>query len=132
MIVSSEKSRINMSMVVNFLSQTYWAKDLQREQIEKSINNSSCFGLYQDEVQIGFARVITDYVTLAWLADVFILPDHQKKGYGQFLINAILNDPLLKDVRKWRLASRDAQEFYNKFGFVKAHYTGRLMELNNF
>ena len=117
--VSTDKSLLDINMIVDFLLQTHWHKDTPAEKIKQSIDHSLCFGLYNNGVQIGFARVVTDYTFTAWIADVFILPDSQGRGYGQFLVNIILTDPLLKDVKKWRLSTLDAHSFYAKLGFAK-------------
>ena len=126
--VSTDKSLLDINMIVDFLLQTHWHKDTPAEKIKQSIDHSLCFGLYNNGVQIGFARVVTDYTFTAWLADVFILPDSQDRGYGQFLVNIILTDPLLKDVKKWRLSTLDAHSFYAKLGFEKVSSPERLME----
>jgi N-acetylglutamate synthase-like GNAT family acetyltransferase len=117
-----------MELITDFLTKTYWGKDMQPVQIRKAIKNSICFGLYDNHIQVGFARVVTDQTFFAWLADVFILPDCQGKGYGQFLMTKILNHPQLTDVKRWRLATKDAHAFYSKFGFTKTGNHDRLME----
>ena len=131
LVISSDQSLLNMQLIIDFICQTYWGKDLQPEQIRKSIENSLCFGLYANQNQIGFARVITDYTFFAWLADVFILPSHHREGYGEFLMNNILNYEQLKEIKRWRLATRDAHEFYAKFGFFKTQHPDRLMKRSN-
>jgi GNAT superfamily N-acetyltransferase len=93
LLVSTDQSLLNLELITDFLTHTYWGKEMRPVQIIKAIKNSFCFGLYDDHNQVGFARVITDHVSLAWLADVFVLPDRQRKGYGQFLMNKILQHP---------------------------------------
>ncbi len=130
LLISNEKSKLDINLIYEFLSkESYWAKDRNIDTVIKSIGNSLCFGIYLDDRQIGFARVVTDYAVIAWLMDVFILKEYRGKGYGQELMNNIINHRLLKEVRKMRLGTEDAHEFYRKFGFRVIEKAGNIMEL---
>jgi GNAT superfamily N-acetyltransferase len=129
--ISNDKSRLDIALIHEFLSkESYWAKGRSVDIVKKSIENSLCFGIYLDDRQIGFARVVTDYAVIAWLMDVFILKEYRGKGYGQELMNNIINHSLLKDVRKMRLGTEDAHSFYRKSGFQVFEKPGNMMELN--
>ena len=98
------------------------------EIVEKSIEGSLCFGVYCHEKQIGFARVITDYVVFAYLMDVFIAEEHRGKGYSSILIDAMMKEPQLQQVKIWRLATSDAHFLYEKFGFTALAHPEKMME----
>lgn len=120
--ISTDKSNLDLSIIHNFLKQSYWAENIPFSVIQKSIDNSLCFGVYEDSQQIGFARVITDYATFAYLADVFIVEAYRGQGLGKWLIKSILEYPELQCLRRWLLATADAHELYRQYGFqeVKA------------
>ena len=99
--------------------------------VRRSIENSLNFGLYKGDKQIGFARVVTDFATFAWLADVFVIPDHRGAGLGKWLIETITSLHELKGLRRWLLATRDAHGLYHQFGFNNLSEPGRWMELYN-
>ncbi len=120
--VSSNKQELDLTWTTNTLLETYWAKHRTHEIIAEAIKNSLCFGLFQHKLgamrkQVGFARVITDYATSSELCDVIISPAFRKMGLGRFLVSTIVNDPRLRET-VMRLGTRDAQEFYRKFGFT--------------
>ncbi|WP_080237556.1 GNAT family N-acetyltransferase [Spirosoma rigui] len=117
--IDTDKARLNVPMIQQFLSQdSYWAQNVPLDVVKRSIENSLCFGVYQNEKQVGFARVITDQATFAYLADVFILPEHRGKGLSKQLIETISNWPSLQGLRRWVLATRDAHTLYEQFGFT--------------
>ncbi|HEY8388251.1 MAG TPA: GNAT family N-acetyltransferase [Parasegetibacter sp.] len=126
--ISTDNEMLDVDLIINFLCSSYWGKDYKPENILKSIENSFCFGLYIAKRQIGFARVITDYMHFAWLADVFIVPEMRGKKCGKIFMEAILGHPDLIDVKRWRLATLDAHNFYSKFGFTPPVYPERFME----
>src|SRR6266487_1573762 len=111
-IISTDPSKLNIDTIHHYLSEeSYWAKGIPRTVVEKSIANSLCFGLYNNEqsmMQVGFARLITDKATFAWLADVFILPEHRGKGLSKWLMQIIHAHPELQSLRRWLLGTRDA------------------------
>ena len=129
--VSTDRSRLDLKLVHDFLRGSYWAKDIPRDVFMKSIENSLCFGVYEGPRQIGFARVITDYATFAYLADVFIIESHRRRGLANFLMECIVQHPQLQGLRRWTLATRDAHQLYAKFGFKPLGRPDRFMELHN-
>jgi GNAT superfamily N-acetyltransferase len=126
--VSTDKDKLDVPFIQNFLKDIYWTAGRTIEEVQKTIDASICFGIYLDDRQIGFARVITDYVVFAYVMDVFISEEHRGKGYSSVLISAIMEEPSLKDVKIWRLATRDAQFLYEKFGFKALANPDRMME----
>jgi GNAT superfamily N-acetyltransferase len=126
--VSTDKNKLNVPFIQNFLKDTYWAKDRTIEVVQISIDNSLCFGIYLNDEQIGFARVITDLVSIAYLMDVFIIEEHRGKGYSTILINAMMTEPKLQQIKIWGLATLDAHFLYKKFGFTEVVNPEKLME----
>ena len=118
-IISTDKSKLDVGLVHQFLTQSYWAEGRSLERVQKSIDNSTSYGIYLSTQQIGFARVLTDYVAFAYIMDVFILKEHRGNGYSKLLMQRILAHPDMQNVRKWFLGTRDAHELYMKFGFEK-------------
>ena len=115
--VSCDPARLSVDVVVECLSQrSYWGQGRSRALVEKSIQNSLCFGLYLRDEQIGFARAVTDYATMFWLADVFVLEDYRGQGLGVWLVECVVNHPDLQGLRGI-LATRDAHGLYQKVGF---------------
>lgn len=130
--ISTDKSRLDIKRIHNYLSrESYWAKGRSLEAVKKSINNSLCFGVYLEEEQIGFARVVTDYTVFAWIMDVFILPDYQWNGYGKKLMEFIINHKDLKGLKRWGLGTNDAHGLYEKFGFKALSKPENMMEKIN-
>ncbi|BDS14777.1 GNAT family N-acetyltransferase [Aureispira anguillae] len=115
--ISTNKERLDVSMIHTFLKQSYWAKGRTIETVEASIKNSFCFGVYHENQQIGFARVVSDCAIFAYIMDVFILESYRGQGLGLSLVNAILQDPQLNKVKKWMLGTQDAHALYQKVGF---------------
>jgi GNAT superfamily N-acetyltransferase len=127
--VSTDQSRLDLDVVHDYLTNSsYWATGRSLETVRRSIENSLSFGLYEGEKQIGFARVITDYATFAWLADVFVLDSFRGQGLGKWLVEVILSHPELQQFRRWVLATRDAHELYRRFGFTELKRPERWME----
>lgn len=127
-IITDDKSKLDIGLIHKFLFQSYWAKGRTIEEVKKSIENSICFGAFIDNKQIGFARIITDHVVVAYLMDVFILNEFRGKGYSKLLLRKILDDDRFKSVKKWLLATKDAHTLYAKFGFEQYRKPERLME----
>ncbi len=127
--ISTDPSRIDVSLVHDFLSNSYWAKGRPREVVERSIKHSLCFGVYEHGTQIAFARLITDRAVFAYLADVFVVLDHRGRGIARLLLEAILEHPDVKGLRVIRLATRDAHGLYRKYGFTSIVNTEKSMEL---
>jgi GNAT superfamily N-acetyltransferase len=127
--ISTDHEKLNIETVHNFIStQSYWGIGRPIEVVRKSIENSLPFGIYHCEEMIGFARVVTDYATFAWIADVFVLEKHRGKGLSKWLMEVILNHPELQGFRRWVLATKDAHELYRKYGFQELKRSERWME----
>jgi GNAT superfamily N-acetyltransferase len=128
-VISTDKAKLDLNVIHDFLSNSsYWAVGRGLETIKRSIENSLSFGLYENDRQIGFARVVTDYATFAWLADVFVLEAARGRGLGTWLVEVILAHPELQGFRRWTLATKDAHEIYRKFGFSELKRPERWME----
>ena len=117
--ISDDRARLDFGVIHGFLSgESYWARGRSRERVERSIEHSLPFGLYRaDGRQVGFARVVTDRATFAWLADVFVVAEERGRGLSKWLVECVLAHPELLYLRRWLLATRDAQELYRRFGF---------------
>ncbi|TRX34045.1 GNAT family N-acetyltransferase [Flavobacterium sp. ZT3R18] len=126
--VSTDKQKLNIPFIQHFLKDIYWAAGRTIDEVQRTIDSSVCFGIYLDDVQIGFARVITDYVVFAYVMDVFISEEHRGKGYSSILISAMMEEPVLKEVKIWRLATSDAHFLYEKFGFKALAHPEKMME----
>ncbi len=128
-LVSSDPEKLDRDLVYRTLRELYWARQIPKEIVERSIDNSLCFGVYQDGKQLGFVRVITDYATFAYLSDVFILESHRRRGLSKLLTEVILQHPELKTLRRWHLVTHDAQKLYEKYGFRRIEHQERHMEI---
>ena len=129
-IISTDKSLLDYNAIYKYLDEdSYWAKGIPIETLKKSIKNSICFGIYQQNKQAGFARVITDKATFAYICDVFVLPDFRGNGLSKWLIQSIINYPELKGLRRWSLATADAHGLYSQFGFTQINRPDRWMEI---
>ena len=126
--ISTDKNKLDVPFIQKFLKNVYWAAGRTIQEVQTTIDHSFCFGIYLDEQQIGFARVITDYVVFAYLMDVFITEEHRGKGYSSILIENMMNEPKLKNIKIWRLSTSDAHFLYRKFGFHELANPEKLME----
>ncbi|ANE52219.1 GNAT family N-acetyltransferase [Flavisolibacter tropicus] len=115
--ITTDKEKIDVDYTHQFLTNSYWAEGISKPIIEKSIKGSLCFSVFHGEQQVGFARVISDEATFAYLADVFIDPNYRGKGLSRWLMEVIMNYPTLQGLRRFLLATRDAHGLYEKFGF---------------
>jgi GNAT superfamily N-acetyltransferase len=129
--ISTEPSRIDIPLVHRFLTASYWAKGIPEAIVRRSIEGSLSFGVYRGSRQVGFARVISDYATFAYLADVFILEEFRGRGLAVWLMQCIVDHPELQALRRWSLVTRDAHELYRKFGFRELAAPERWMERHN-
>jgi ribosomal protein S18 acetylase RimI-like enzyme len=157
-LISTDRSRLDVELIHDFISnQSYWGKGRPLEVVQRALDNSLNFGLYNtsptiregsafslsigsaseplltrglllDSQQVGFARVVTDYSTFAWVADVFVLPEHRGRGLSKWLMEAMLSHPRLQGFRRWVLATKDAHALYARFGFIPMHRPERWME----
>ena len=117
-LISTDAQRLELDVIHRFLSEeSYWAPGVTREVVERSIENSICFGLHAASGQVGFARVITDRAAFAYLADVFVLPDHRGRGLGKWLVETVLSYPDLQNLRRFFLGTADAHSLYERYGF---------------
>ena len=130
-ILSTDKTKIDINTVHQFLSHSHWAEGISIELVKQSIENSLCFGIYHLKKQIGFARVISDLTTFAYLADVFIIPEERGKGLSKWLMQMIIEHPHLQGLRRFTLATRDAHELYAQFGFTSFDKPERWMQKHN-
>jgi len=128
-LITTDRSRLDVPLIHNYLSkESYWAIGRSVEVVKRTIDNSLCFGVYKETEQVGFARVVTDFATFAWLADVFVVPEHRGQGLAKWLMEVILAHPDLQGFRRWVLATKDAQSLYAQFGFIPLHRPERWME----
>ena len=128
-LISTDQSKLQFDAIHNFLRTTYWSKDIAFEKVKKAAENSFCFGMYHNDKQMGFARIITDYTSFAYLADVYILEEHRGKGLSKWMMKVMLDYPDLKELRKWALRTADAHSLYSRFGFKSPEKPESYMEL---
>lgn len=127
--MASDPALLDIDLIHGYLVRAYWCKGIARETVERSLRNSLCLGLFESDKQIGFARVISDFGTFAYLCDVFVLEEHQGKGLGTWLIQCVMKHPELQGLRRWHLLTRDAHGLYGKVGFRAVAQPERHMEL---
>jgi len=129
--VSTDRGRLQIGVIHEFLRHSYWAPNIPRHTIERSIEGSLAYGIYHDAdgAQVGFGRVITDSATFAYIADVFVLDAHRARGLGRWLIRCMQMTPELQGLRRWLLATRDAHEIYRSAGFETIAEPSRFMEV---
>ena len=130
-VISTDEERFDLDMVHGFLTESYWAEGISREVVARSIQNSLCFGVFCDGKQIGFARVISDYATFAYIGDVFVLESYRGHGLGKWLMECVIGHPWLQGLRRWTLLTRDAHGLYGQFGFTPLKKPDRYMELHD-
>ena len=129
-LISTDSSRLDLDVIHGFLTNSYWAKGIPRETVARSIEHSLCFGVYDGSgQQVGFARVISDFATYAYIADVFVLESHRGRGFGKGLMESIVQHPALQGLRRWSLSTRDAHELYAQVGFTALKWPERYMEI---
>jgi GNAT superfamily N-acetyltransferase len=127
--ISTDRSRLDVTAIHAFLSTSYWAHGIPLEVVRRSIDHSLCFGVYAEERQVGFARVITDQATFAYLADVYILEEYRGRGLARWLLECILGHPALQGLRRFTLVTRDAHALYRKLGFAEVADPSAYMEI---
>ena len=127
-LVSTDKARLNLEMIHGFLKTSYWAAGIPAQAVRRSVENSLTFGLFRGAEQVGFARVVTDYATFAYLADVFVLESYRGQGLGKWMMEVVFSYPELQDLRRWMLATRDAHGLYRKYGFAEPENPQIFME----
>ncbi|UOF92932.1 GNAT family N-acetyltransferase [Fodinisporobacter ferrooxydans] len=128
-VLSTDRNRMDVDVVCKYLhDEAYWCKGIPRDVAERSIQNSLCFGIYHGVEQVGFARVISDFATFAYLGDVFVLPAYRGQGLSKWMMECIMGHPLLQGLRKFQLVTRDAHGLYEKYGFTRIVEPERHME----
>src|SRR5579872_237749 len=131
-LVSTDRARLDLDMIHGFLTNCYWAKGVPREVVERSIEHALCFGVFDGSgAQVGFARVISDFATIAYVGDVFVLDTHRGRGLGKWLMECITQHPALQGLRRWILTTRDARGLYAQVGFAPVKSPERYMELHD-
>lgn len=127
--ISTDKSRLDFEMIHRYLSEdSYWAKDIPRDVVQRAIDNALCFGAYDGGRQVGFARVVSDFAVFAYIGDVFVLPSHRGRGVSKAIMAAIRAHPDLQRLRRWHLLTHDAHGLYAQFGFREVSHPERHME----
>jgi GNAT superfamily N-acetyltransferase len=128
--ISAEKSRLDVDLIHRYLSEeSYWAKNIPRRIVERSIENALCFGAYEGDKQVGFARVVTDFAVFAYVGDVFVPLAHRGRGVSKLLMRSIREHPSLQELRRWYLLTDDAHRLYEQFGFHALEQPRRHMEI---
>jgi len=127
--ITTDLNEMDFDVIHQFITESYWAKNIPKSVMRKALENSLCFGLMENTKQIGFARMITDKATFAYLADVFVMPEHQGKGLSRLLMDEVISHPDLKGLRRVMLATRDAHGLYAKYGFENIKDSSMLMQV---
>ncbi len=128
--ISTDKERLDFAVIHGYLTMSYWAAGVPMEVVKRSIEHSLAFGVFKEEQQVGFARIITDYATFAYLGDVFILEPFRGRGLSKWLMEVIVGHPDLQGLRRWMLLTRDAHGLYRQVGFTEPSHPERYMELH--
>ena len=130
-LISTNRERLNLDVIHDFLTNCYWAEGIPREVVARSIENALCFGVYDGKgAQVGFARVISDFATIAYVGDVFVLETHRGRGLGKWLMLCITQHSALQNLRRWILTTRDAHGLYAQVGFAPVKRPERFMEIH--
>src|SRR5215469_11854063 len=128
-MISTDAEKLNLDVIHGFLSRAYWCEGVPRDILERAIRNSLCFGMYAEGRQVGFARIISDRATFAYLADVFIVETHRGRGLSKWMMQVIMAHPDLQGLRRWSLGTKDAHGLYSQYGFASPKFPDRLMEI---
>jgi GNAT superfamily N-acetyltransferase len=130
-VISTDPARLDLDVIYNFLTHCYWAKGIPREVVARSIEHALCFGIYDGSgAQVGLARVVSDFATVAYVGNVFVLESHRGRGLSKWMMECILEHPALQNLRRWILLTRDAHKLYRQFGFTELKSPERYMELH--
>jgi GNAT superfamily N-acetyltransferase len=130
-LIITSRERLSLDVVHAFLTNCYWAEGIPREVVARSIEHSLCFGIYEASgTQVGFARVVSDFATVAYLGDVFVLESYRGRGLSKWLMQCVVQHPALQNLRRWILLTRDAHGLYSQFGFTPVKAPERYMELH--
>ena len=128
--ILTDPDAMDIQAVHDYLTRSYWARGIPQELVAKSVRGSLCFGVFKDDRQVGFARVVTDRTTFAYLCDVYVLESHRGQGLGKWLMDAVVAHPDLQGLRRFALATRDAHGLYEKCGFTRLARPEMFMEIN--
>lgn len=128
--VTDDHARLDRDLIRQFLASSYWAKNIPAETVDRSLRNSLCFALLDGARQVGFARVVSDRATFAYLGDVFVVPEYRGRGLAKWLVGCVLGHPELQGLRRWLLGTRDAHGLYRQLGFTPLKDPARFMELH--
>ncbi|PKV48211.1 acetyltransferase (GNAT) family protein [Aquimarina sp. MAR_2010_214] len=127
-VISTDKEKLDLNFIHEFLTHSYWASGRTKEEVMISIKNTLAFGVYLDGKQIGFARILTDYIIFGYIMDVFIIEEYRGNGYSKLLMNTIMEHSDLNCIKTWMLATKDAHTLYQKFGFKAIDDPTKLMK----
>ena len=128
--ISTDPVRLDLSLIHDFLSnRSYWAAGIPFEVMQRSFEHSLCFGVYHGADQVGFARVLTDHATTAYVGDVFIIEEHRGKGLAKWLVKTLVEHPSLQGLRLWFLGTKDAHGLYERYGFRRGAETSAMERL---
>jgi GNAT superfamily N-acetyltransferase len=130
-LISTDRTRLDLNLIHAFLTKVYWSEGIPLETVKRAIENSLCFGIHHQAAQIGFGRVITDYATLGYIGDVFIVEKYRGRGLAKWLVESMTAHPELQGLRRWMLATRDAHGLYSRFGFRGLKSPEKWMEIHN-
>ena len=128
-LLTTDPNAVDISVVHDFLQQSYWARGIPLEVVQQAIEHSLNFSLLRDQIYVGFARVITDYATFAYVSDVFVLPEFRGQGLASWMMTCVRDHPQLQGLRRWCLLTRDAQPLYARVGFERVSSPERWMEI---
>lgn len=126
--ISTDPTRLDLAVIHGFLVQSYWSAGIPEATVRRAMANSLCFGVFDGDRQVGFARVVTDRATFGYLADAFVLPDHRGRGLSKWLVAVVLDHPDLQGLRRLLLATRDAHGLYTQLGFKPVAVPGNFMD----
>lgn len=130
-LISTDPARLDLNVIHEFLTNCYWAKGIPRDLVARSIEHALCFGVYDgNRAQVAFARVISDFATIAYIGDVFVLESFRGRGLGKWLMECITSHPALQNLRRWILTTRDAHGLYSQAGFTPVKAPERFMEMH--
>jgi GNAT superfamily N-acetyltransferase len=127
--ISTDPGRLDLDAIHAYLVRSYWAEGIPKSIVARSITGSLCFGLFDDHSQVGFARVISDRATFAYLCDVYVLEAHRGRGLSKWLMEVVTAHPELQGLRRFALGTRDAHGLYVKFGFTPPARPETFMEI---
>lgn len=128
-LISTDPAKFDLDAIHAYLVRAYWCEGIPRKTVERAVANSLCFALLHGKAQIGFARLVTDSATFAYLCDVYILEDYRGKGLSKWLMECVMGHPALQGLRRFILATRDAHGLYHQFGFCALSKPEVIMEI---